>query len=192
MDNKFEMAQQLQSLLEQAELDREAKADMKDIPGYEGLYAVTRDGRVWSHRTKIFLALNDNAHGYLYVSLCKNGQSKNKRINRLVAEAFCEKPEGWEPSWDVAHEDDNRYNNHWTNLKWKTRKENMDTDHFRANAKKRGKCPVLCVETGTVYPSQAAAARDLGVCRRSISSCLAGDLMTTGGYHFKRVEAAKD
>lgn len=186
--NKFEMAQKLQSLLDQAELDREAKKDMKDIPGYEGRYAITRDGRVWSYRNGFFLCLNDNGRGYLYARLSDHSKTKNKRINRLVAEAFVEKPEGWEPNWDVAHEDDDKTNNNDWNLKWKTRKENMDTDHFRANSKKRGKCPVLCVETGVVYPSQAAAARDLGLCARSISSVIYGHLNTTGGYHFKRVK----
>ena len=28
---------------------------MKDIIDFEGLYAVTEDGQVWSHRRKIFL-----------------------------------------------------------------------------------------------------------------------------------------
>lgn len=162
--------------------------EMKDIPDFEGLYAITNDGRVWSYRRKRFLKSSSNNYGYLFVALFKNGRSTTKRINRLVAEAYCEKPEGWEPTWDVAHLDDCRTNNHWTNLAWQTRKQNMDTDHFRNNHRSRGACPVLCVETGTVYPSQAAAARDLGVCARSISSCICGHLNTTGGYHFKRVE----
>ena len=29
---------------------------MKDIKGYEGLYAVTEDGKVWSYKSKKFLA----------------------------------------------------------------------------------------------------------------------------------------
>lgn len=28
---------------------------MKDIPGYENLYAATEEGLIWSHRKKIFL-----------------------------------------------------------------------------------------------------------------------------------------
>lgn len=28
---------------------------MRDIPGYEGLYAATSCGRIWSYRTKKFL-----------------------------------------------------------------------------------------------------------------------------------------
>jgi hypothetical protein len=33
---------------------------MRDIPGYEGLYAVTEDGKVWSYKFKKFLAPFDN------------------------------------------------------------------------------------------------------------------------------------
>lgn len=192
--DRYMDAERLQQLLDEAEekifqqQEEEDAIEKKDIPGYEGRYAITRDGRVWSYRSGFFLSLSDNGKGYLYARLSDHSKTINKRVNRLVAEAFVEKPEGWEPNWDVAHEDDNRANNNWTNLKWKTRKENMDTDHFREHAKKRGKCPVLCVETDTVYPSQAAAARDLGVCQRSISSVINGDLLTTGGYHFKRVK----
>lgn len=29
---------------------------MKDIKGYEGLYAITEDGQVWSYRRKKYLA----------------------------------------------------------------------------------------------------------------------------------------
>lgn len=28
---------------------------IKDIPGYEGLYAATEDGRIWSYRSNKFL-----------------------------------------------------------------------------------------------------------------------------------------
>lgn len=29
--------------------------EMKDIPGWENLYACTTDGKIWSHRSKKFL-----------------------------------------------------------------------------------------------------------------------------------------
>lgn len=29
---------------------------MKDIRGYEGLYAITADGRVWSYRVEYFIS----------------------------------------------------------------------------------------------------------------------------------------
>ena len=45
---------------------------MKDIKGYEGLYAITEDGRVWSYITKRYLKQMNDKDGYLQVNLYKN------------------------------------------------------------------------------------------------------------------------
>lgn len=37
---------------------------MKDIKGFEGLYAVTSCGKVWSHKRKIFLKSYVSGKGY--------------------------------------------------------------------------------------------------------------------------------
>ena len=36
---------------------------MKDIKGYEGLYAITEDGRVWGYKRKHFLSLIPDKDG---------------------------------------------------------------------------------------------------------------------------------
>lgn len=182
--DKYEMAEKLQSLLEFAE------TDMVDIPGYEEMYAVTKSGKVWSYYSKRYLSPGDNGHGYMYVSLHKDSKKKSYRLHRLVAEAFIEKPDGWDESWDVAHLDDNRSNNCYWNLAWQTRKENMDTDHFRASREYYGPCPVRCVETGVEYATQKAAAQELGIHPKSISNVINGYQVTAGGYHWERLEAA--
>lgn len=46
-----------------------------------------------------------------------------KSIHQLVAEVFVPNPEGYN---EVLHIDDNNRNNHYTNLKWGTHKENME------------------------------------------------------------------
>ena len=58
---------------------------MKDIPGYEGLYAATEDGRIWSYRSKKFLKPSKDRYSYLYVNLYKDGVRKTYRIHRLIA-----------------------------------------------------------------------------------------------------------
>ena len=59
---------------------------MKDISNYEGLYAVTSCGKVWSYRSKKFLKAFDNGHGYLCVGLQDLwGNRKVYKIHRLVA-----------------------------------------------------------------------------------------------------------
>lgn len=182
--DKYEQAQKLSLLLECAE----SGIMVKDIPGYEGRYAITSDGRVYSYCHNIFLKPNDNGHGYLRVLLFKDSQKKTKRINRLVAEAFVPKPEGWDNSWDAAHKDDNRSNNDYRNLIWQTRADNINTDHFRNARTEYGPTPVRCVETGIEYASQAAAARDLDICAKSISNVINGYQITAGSYHWEKIE----
>ena len=55
---------------------------MKDIKGYEGIYKISEDGRVWSCYYKKFLSPFDNGHGYLYVALNKDYNRVKARIHR--------------------------------------------------------------------------------------------------------------
>lgn len=49
---------------------------MKDIKGYEGLYAITEDGQVWSYKSKRFLS-QQIQKGYYNVHLSKDGQANH-------------------------------------------------------------------------------------------------------------------
>ena len=59
------------------------------IPGYEGLYSATTDGRIYSEKRKIYLK-PFYKNGYQYVSLSRNGISKDYR---LVAMTWIPNPE---------------------------------------------------------------------------------------------------
>jgi len=96
---------------------------MKEIPGYEGLYSVSKEGEVYSERRGIFLKKCLGGGGrYLSVSLRKDGENKMFMVHRLVALAFVENPDG-KP--EVNHKDGDRKNNAAKNLEWCTRSENM-------------------------------------------------------------------
>lgn len=69
---------------------------MRDIPGYEGLYAITSCGKVWSHRNKKFLKPDINGRGYHRVVLSKNGETKRFLVHRLVAEAYIPNPNNYD------------------------------------------------------------------------------------------------
>ena len=112
---------------------------MKDIPEYEGLYAVTEDGRVWSHprswfmtsptntieqiRPGRFLKLCARKNGYFYVCLRKGNAKRACTVHRLVALTYIPNPEN-KPQ--VNHKDTNKLNNAVSNLEWATRKENAE------------------------------------------------------------------
>lgn len=93
---------------------------MKDIPGYNGAYAVTRDGRIWSNKRKQFMKLSLNKRGYCVVSLNIGSAKKEYRVHRLVALAFIPNPEN-KPT--VDHINRNKLDNRAENLRWSTYKE---------------------------------------------------------------------
>lgn len=159
---------------------------MKDIKGYEGLYAVTSCGKVWSYRKKIFLKPRINKSGYCQVSLYKDRENiKHPYVHRLVADAYLVKPD---ESYEVNHKDQNRENNCVNNLEWVSHKDNINYgDHNERMGKAHGK-KVRCVETGIVYLSQTEASRQTGIAASSISACCRGKRKAAGGYHWEFVE----
>ena len=182
--DKYEMAEKLCLLLDCAEND----IQIADITGFEGRYSILSNGLVWSHLSGKFLSPGKNAKGYLFVRLTDGtGLSYTKRVHRLVAEAFCEKPEEWDESWDAAHLDDNPANNDSINIQWQSRSQNLDTDHWRELSKTKIFASVRCVETGEVFPSLAAAGRSIDKNPYGINMCILGKQKTCGGYHWERV-----
>lgn len=61
---------------------------LKDIPGYEGLYAITSNGEVWSYIRKKWLKLKTTYQGYKSATLTKEGKQKEYLVHRLVWETF--------------------------------------------------------------------------------------------------------
>lgn len=74
--------------------------------------------------------------GYRLLGLRKKGHDKYfyETVHRLVATAFCEKPEGCN---DVDHIDGNRQNNHYQNLRWVTRSHNLRNKKKKDNTSSR-------------------------------------------------------
>lgn len=96
---------------------------MVDIKGYEGQYAITKDGQVWSHKRKKFLSIIIDSWGYGKVNLSKKGKVKAHKIHRLVAEAYIPNPNNLR---DVNHLDENKLNNSINNLCWCSHKDNCN------------------------------------------------------------------
>ena len=87
----------------------------KPIKGYDGKYYVSNYGRIKStyHASEKFLIPINSGRGYLQVALFKNHKSTKFLVHRLVAEYFVENPNGL---YFVNHKDENKSNNHFSNL----------------------------------------------------------------------------
>ena len=96
---------------------------MKDIKGYEGLYAITEDGKVWSYRRKIYLKPHTDCYHNLRIGLSQDGILTHFLVHRLVAEAYIPNPNGYD---QVFHIDGNNANNCVDNLQWIAKKENVN------------------------------------------------------------------
>lgn len=165
---------------------------MKDILGYEGKYAITEDGQVWSYYLNDYLSLKPDKKGYVYVKLRdKNGKQKRIAVHRLVAQAFIDNPNNL---LEVNHIDENKQNNNVSNLEWCTREYNINygTAIQRSIEKQQKYHPnqrqVLCVETGVVYHSTQEASRQTGINNTGISKVCNGKRQTAGGYHWKFID----
>lgn len=164
----------------------------KDIEGYEE-YQISNFGRVKSlnyNRTgkEKILKSYSNTDGYLQVDLYKQGKRKGFKIHRLVADTFLDNPNNYE---EVNHIDEDKTNNHVTNLEWCTHFYNMNygTRTDRAKDKQKiAQCKkVLCITTNTIYNSIKEASQILNISSSNICYCCNGKRKTCGGLKWKYV-----
>ena len=158
-----------------------------DIQGYEGRYAITDDGRVWSYLTHKYLKPGRRPDGYLAVILSdQKGNRKNHYIHRLVAMAFIPNPLGLE---EVNHKDEDKGNNSVENLEWISKIDNLSYGTRSARVGKGHEKPVegTNVKTGKIirFPSEKEACKALGIERSTIERALNGRARTGAGYVWK-------
>lgn len=165
----------------------------KDVKGYEGLYQVSNFGRVKKVTNGMILKSNMNSNGYIRLNLSKNNVASNKKIHRLVAEAFIPNPEN-KPQ--ANHIDEDKTNNHASNLEWMTAQENNNhgTRNERAGKSigKTQSIPIIATNIKTSeskeFHSGKECAIQLGLDPSSITKVLKGRLKQTKGYTFKYKE----
>lgn len=161
---------------------------MKDIKGYKGRYAITEDGRVWSHSSNRFLKIQCDKRGHHKVVLFDGNGLKNHLIARLVAQAFIPNPDNLP---EINHKDENKANNNVSNLEWDSHLEIMRYGSRPANRRAartyEGK-QVYCVELDRVFSSIQEAAITTGRSKWGIGMCCSGKQKTAGRYHWKFVE----
>ena len=160
---------------------------MKDIKGYEGRYAITSCGKVWSYYRNRFMKPETTKNGYNRVILLdSNGNRKHYLIHRLVAEAYLPNPYNL-PC--VNHKDEVRTNNYLNNLEWCDYSyNNQYGDRIKKVSDKTSKKVKQMTMDGIVikvWDSAAEASRELGICQ--VYRAANGARKSAGGYKWEYV-----
>ena len=98
----------------------------KPIPGYEGMYDASTEGRIWSHNTNRILKQTPNQKGYYRVRLKDSLMS----VARLVCMTFNQNPDG--SRGDKQREtcyDKGLWNPNYAGLNEKDRRRQYKQDH---------------------------------------------------------------
>lgn len=99
---------------------------MIPLIGYEGRYSITEDGSILSHiglSSGKFIQQTESSNGYLSVKLQGKDKRKTESVHRLVALTYLVKVSGLT---HVNHKDENKKNNHVSNLEWCTPQYNTE------------------------------------------------------------------
>ena len=169
---------------------------MKPIKGYEGLYSITEDGKVFTHYQNKYMKTFINNSGYEVASLVKDGKKKKHLVHRLVAETYLGDGKGKE----VNHINFIKTDNNVNNLEWVTRKENIrhNIEHGNFNveiaqkkAKEVNKRKVaqytLDGKLVAVFNSQKEAGEKTGSSPSKISLVVNGKRETHNNFIWRRV-----
>lgn len=172
---------------------------IKDFPNYY----VTDSGDIYNrnynntgrfHKIQSWLT----KEGYKQVHLCKNNKTVNKKVHRLVAEAFIPNPT---QKSQVNHINGNKTDNRLINLEWVSPSENAqhayDILHRNksyaflgkfgsAHSRSKKVYQILKGKIIATFGSALEAERITGICGANICACCRGDVRypRAGGYQW--------
>ena len=109
------------------------EVEFRKIPSLDFLYEVSEDGRIVRNvKSKHQLATDKDRGGYYRVSPVLKGKQVHRFVHVLVAECWRgPKPEGYQ----VDHIDHDKHNNHYKNLRYVTRADNLKCRVFTEEGK---------------------------------------------------------
>jgi hypothetical protein len=91
------------------------KDDLKPIPGFEGKYSASRDGRIYSHKREYYLKGGFNTAGYPVIQFNIGKKVISYLVSRVIATTFLNLSL-YDKDWIVHHKDSDPLNNDVNNL----------------------------------------------------------------------------
>ena len=154
-------------------------------PGFAGFYEVSDQGRVASLARATtrgrLLRSRVSAWGYHVVTLSKYGQHYDRRVARMVLEAFVS---SCPPGHEACHGPGGQLDDSLANLSWGTRSKNQGEDRVRDGTSNRGeRCGgsklteaivVTCRRRFAAGETQVDLAAEFGVDQSVISDAVRG------------------
>lgn len=95
--------------------------ETRQLPGLSR-YRICENGAIQKAANNRYMTWEITSLGYARVGLTfDDGAKKHMYVHRLVAQAFLDNPQNLN---EVNHKDENKLNNHYSNLEWCTRQYN--------------------------------------------------------------------
>jgi len=138
--------------------DSSSEEVWKPVPGYDGVYEASSEGRVRSTDRQVrvghgatrtapgkILSQTEAGRGYMSVSIRMNGNKDAAYVHHLVAKAFIGKPPGeigpQSGDWQINHKNGDITDNRPENLEWVKREANTVHAHQNGFYKKGSEAP---------------------------------------------------
>ncbi len=145
-------------------------------------YYILDTGMIYSLNRNKYLRLGIDSAGYMIIGLCEARKRTNFRVHRLVATHFLEPVEGKNI---VNHKDENKANNHVSNLEWTNDSENVIHSLYSGDRVKAVEQYSLKGELLNSFRSVSEAARAVGITTGNVSRVCTGNRNTAKGYIWK-------